>query len=167
MQENWIDIKGYEGKYKISNTAKVVSMNYNNTHKPKLLKPKINKKGYLEVKLSINNKTKDFMLNRLVIEHFTDFKLTKNIIVLYKDNNPLNCSLDNLYYTSRGKYQEFTYDKGNRKRTMVEFEGQKIPIKALPLENNVDCGVVLSRLVRGWSVEEAIAVPKGVFNVKK
>ena len=167
MQEEWVDIKGYNGKYKISNTAKVVSMNYNNTNKPKLLKPKINKKGYLEIKLSIKDKAKDFMLNRLVIEHFTDFKLTKNIIVLYKDNDPTNCSLDNLYYTTRGKYQEFTYDRGKRKRTIVEYEGEFLPIKNLPLENGVDTNIVKKRLERGWGVEEAISVPKGVLNVKK
>jgi len=167
MKEVWIDVAGYKGKYQVSNTGKARSMNYNNTHTIKKLKPKVNRQGYLEVKLSINNKTKDFMLARLVIEHFTDFKLTKNIIILYKDNDPTNCSLDNLYYTTRGKYQEFTYDRGNRKRTIVEFEGKKIPIKELPLENDVDCGAVLSRLSRGWSVEEAIAVPKGVLNVKK
>lgn len=163
MEEVWENINGFEGKYQISNTGKARSMNYNNTHTVKELKPKINKQGFLEVKLSIHNKTKNFMLARLVIEHFTDFKLHKNIIILYKDNDPQNCSLDNLYYTTRGKYQEFTYDKGNRKRTIIEFEGKKIPIKELPLENNVDCGAVLSRLSRGWSVEEAIAVPKGVF----
>lgn len=103
------------------------------------------------------------MLNRLVIEHFTDFKLDKNIIVLYKDNDPTNCNLDNLYYTSRGKYQEFTYDKGKRKRTIVEYEGVKMPIKNLPFENGIDEDVARRRINEGWSVEEAIAVPKGVI----
>lgn len=102
------------------------------------------------------------MLNRLVIEHFIDFKLDKNIIVLYKDNDSMNCSLDNLYYTSRGKYQEFTYDKGKRKRIIVEYEGIKTPIKNLPFENGVDTETARDRLNKGWSVEEAIAVPKGV-----
>lgn len=103
------------------------------------------------------------MVTRLVIEHFTDFKLNKNIVVLYKDNDPTNCSLDNLYYTSRGEYQEFTYDKGKRKRIIVEYEGVKMPIKNLPLENGVDTHTVRNRLNEGWSVEEAIAVPKGVI----
>lgn len=56
--EEWTDIKGYEGKYIISNTGKVVSLNYNNTGKPKESKLKINKYGYNEVKLSKNNKAK-------------------------------------------------------------------------------------------------------------
>ena len=34
MKEEWTNIKSYEGKYIISNTGKVVSLNYNNTGKP-------------------------------------------------------------------------------------------------------------------------------------
>jgi hypothetical protein len=163
LKEEWKDIKGYENKYQISNTGKVKSLNFNNTKKEKILTPKINKQGYLEIKLSKDNKTKDFMVNRLVIEHFTNFKLNKNIIVLYKDNNPINCSLNNLYYTTRGEYQEFTYDKGKRKRIIVEYRGIKMPIKNLPFENGVDVDITRNRLSEGWSVEEAIAVPKGVI----
>ena len=36
--ETWVDIKGFEGKYQISNQGHVISLNYNNTGKPKLLK---------------------------------------------------------------------------------------------------------------------------------
>lgn len=164
MIEEWRDIKGYENKYQVSNQGNVRSLNFNNTGKPGNLKPKINKQGYLEVKLSKNNKTKDFMVTRLVIEHFTDFKLNKNIVILYKDNDPTNCSLDNLYYTSRGEYQEFTYDKGKRKRIIVEYQGEKMPIKFLPFENGINADIARRRLNEGWSVEEAIAVPKGVLN---
>ena len=38
--EEWKDIIGYDGKYQISNTGKVRSMNYNNTGKVKELKLK-------------------------------------------------------------------------------------------------------------------------------
>lgn len=37
MIEIWKDIKGYNGNYKISNTGKVMSMNYKMTGKPKLM----------------------------------------------------------------------------------------------------------------------------------
>ena len=116
MQEIWKNIVNYEGKYQISNTGKVKSMNYNNTNIIKELKPKINKQGFLEIKLSIHNKTKDFMLNRLVIEHFTNKKISKNDIVMYKDGNKENNDLDNLYLITRGQRQEFTYNNGKRKR---------------------------------------------------
>ena len=48
--EIWKDILGYEGKYQVSNTGKVRSMNYNNTGKIRELKLKLNKYGYYEVK---------------------------------------------------------------------------------------------------------------------
>lgn len=44
MEEKWVDIKGFEGKYKLSNKGRVISTNYNNTGQPKLLKIKKNKK---------------------------------------------------------------------------------------------------------------------------
>ena len=47
--EEWKDIKGYDGKYRLSNTGKVESTNYNNTGKPKELKLKRNKYGFNEV----------------------------------------------------------------------------------------------------------------------
>ena len=37
MQELWKDIKGYEGKYQVSNFGRVKSLNYNNTNQEKIL----------------------------------------------------------------------------------------------------------------------------------
>ena len=50
--EIWKDIEGYEGKYQVSNTGKVKSLNYNNSGQEKKKKKKINRYGYNEVKLS-------------------------------------------------------------------------------------------------------------------
>ena len=36
MREEWKDIKGYEGKYMVSNTGKVKSLNYNRTGKERI-----------------------------------------------------------------------------------------------------------------------------------
>ena len=59
-KEVWVDIIGYDGKYQLSNTGKVRSMNYNNTGKIKELKKKLNKSsGCYEVKLSKNNIAKE------------------------------------------------------------------------------------------------------------
>ena len=160
MKEEWRNIIGYEN-YEVSNTGKVKSKNYNNTGLPKELKPKINKQGYLEISLSKNNKAKYFMLNRLVIEAFTNFKLNKNIIILYKDKNPLNCSLDNLFYTTRGKYQEFTYDKGKRKVLTMEYEGKKINIKQISKITGICRKTIASRIKNGWNSYEVLEVPKG------
>ena len=55
MTEIWRDILNYENKYQVSNLGNVRSLNYNNTGKPRNLKPKLNKNGYYEIKLCKNN----------------------------------------------------------------------------------------------------------------
>lgn len=165
MKEKWLDIVGYNGKYKVSNTGKIKSLNYNNTGKEKILKPKVNKGGYLEIKLSIHDKKKDFQLARLVLETFTDIPLTKNIIILYKDGNKENCSLENLYCTTRGAYQEFTYDRGNRPVKYVEYYGKKTTVKELSKITNNSTKTIRRRLRNGWNAYEC-EIPKGEGNGK-
>lgn len=75
MKEYWKSVNGYENKYEVSNTGKLRSLNYNNTHTIKELKPKINKQGYLEISLSLNNKRRDYILSRLIFTTFTNITL--------------------------------------------------------------------------------------------
>ena len=154
MDEIWADIKGYEGKYQISTGGHAKSLNYNRTGKEKILKPKVNKNGYLEITLSKGNKTKHFQLARLVLETFTGIHLTKNIIILYKDGNKENCSLENLYCTTRGVYQEFTYDRGRRKQIYVEYYGKKVTVKELAKITNNSKETIRKRLEEGWNAYE-------------
>lgn len=70
--EIWKDIKGYEGKYKVSNKGRIKSLNYQNSKKEKLLHLRIGKKrrGYLDVMLSSKNVQKRYKIHRLVAEAF-------------------------------------------------------------------------------------------------
>lgn len=68
--EIWKDIKGYEGKYQISNMGRVKSLNYNKTGKAQLLKPISNSKGYLYVCLWHNNTYIREYIHRLVALSF-------------------------------------------------------------------------------------------------
>lgn len=70
MNEIWKDIKGYEGLYQISNLGNVKSLNYRNTDEEKILKQIKHSKGYLQVGLCKNGKTKKYTTHRLVAEHF-------------------------------------------------------------------------------------------------
>lgn len=69
MNEIWKDIKGYEGLYQVSNLGNVKSLCNNKTRKEKILKPK-QRKGYLYVGLCKNGKVKQYLVHRLVAEHF-------------------------------------------------------------------------------------------------
>ena len=60
----------YEGLYKISNWGKILSLNYKNTGKAKLMNPSTNTDGYFFVILSKNKETKTCLVHRLVAEAF-------------------------------------------------------------------------------------------------
>lgn len=66
MEEIWVDIKGYEDKYKISNTGKVFSKTRN---KEKSLFQRV-KNGSYYVGLDKNGGTYTFRIDKLLYEHF-------------------------------------------------------------------------------------------------
>ena len=73
MKEIWKDIEDYEG-YQVSNFGRVRSLDRYDGRgwwiKGRILKPIMDKKGYLTVGLSKNNQRKTFKVHRLVALHF-------------------------------------------------------------------------------------------------
>ena len=67
MEEIWKPIMGYEGLYEVSNLGRVKRLKKD---KEFILKPIINKFGYLHVSLSKNNIVKNYRIHRLVAETF-------------------------------------------------------------------------------------------------
>lgn len=160
--EIWEDINEFEGKYVISTKGYVKSLNYNNTGKPKILKPKVNKQGHLEITLNKNDKHYYRMVARLVIETYTNLKLTKNDIIMYKDNDKTNCSLENMYIISRGKRQELTYDRDRRYRPKYEYYGEILPTKEIAKRNNIEPKQIRSRMNNlYWNIYESAEIPLG------
>ena len=60
----------YEGLYKVSNFGRILSLNYKNTGKAKLMTPVERKDGYFQVGLSKNGEYKKRLVHRLVAETF-------------------------------------------------------------------------------------------------
>lgn len=163
MIDIWKDIKGFEGKYQISLEGEVKSLNYNNTKKEKILKPKINKQGHLEVTLNKNNKHYYRMVSRLSIETFANIKLTKNDIIMYKDDDKTNCAFKNLYIISRGKRQELTYDLDHRYKPVYDYYGEILSTKEIAKMNNIDSKTIRNRMNKlYWNIYEAAEIPKGI-----
>lgn len=70
-KEIWKDIKGYEGKYQISNFGRVKSLPRNGTiNKERILKTKLTKFGYERVYLRNKNTRTWFLIHRLVAMYF-------------------------------------------------------------------------------------------------
>ena len=103
------DIKGYEGQYAITMSGRVWSYKSN-----KFLKPYKEQDGYLRVSLRTPGERipKKFKVHRLVAEAFIP-NLDNQPQVGHIDDNPLNNSWDNLYWTNPknnnnyGKHREF------------------------------------------------------------
>ena len=91
-KELWKDIKDYEGHYQVSNLSRVKSIKFG---KERILKPVIDRHGYLLVSLWKNNKQKTYKVHRLVAEAFipNPYNLPQ---VNHKDENPLNNNVNNL-----------------------------------------------------------------------
>ena len=90
MNEEWRDIKGYEGKYQVSNLGRVYSY-----HKRDFLSLNTRKDGRLQVSLCKNGVNKMFKVHRLVAEAFI---LNPNNLpqINHRDENPKNNSIENL-----------------------------------------------------------------------
>lgn len=159
----WKDIKDFEGKYQISTEGEVKSLNYNNTGKEKILTPKINKQGHLEVTLNKNDKHYYRMVSRLVLETYTNLKLTKNHIIMYKNGDKTKCALDNLYVISRGKRQEITYDLDRRYRPKYEYYGELLPTKEIAKRTGIDSKTIRRRITTlYWNIYEC-EIPVAIY----
>ena len=100
--EKWKDIRGFEGKYAVSDHGRV-------KHLPDghILKPRIHTHGYLRVNL----KKKDYYIHRLVANAFLfDVKPEVNHIDLNKTNN----NVSNLEWCTRGENIAHGYKMGSR-----------------------------------------------------
>lgn len=70
MREIWRDIRGYEGKYQVSNLGNARSLNYKNTKRINLLKPNKLVKGYRAFRLCKDGVYTYHYVHRLVWETF-------------------------------------------------------------------------------------------------
>ena len=111
MNEEWRDIKGYEGKYQVSNLGRVKSLNYNKTGVEGYIAAE-NSRGYLRVGLSKKGKRKMFSVHRLVAETFIP-NPNNYSQVNHKDENKQNNKVDNLEWCTP-KYNS-NYGTHNKK----------------------------------------------------
>ena len=78
--EIWKPIAELQNLYEVSNFGRVRSVarstlhsdGKTTTHKSRILKQQVNKKGYYRVKITVARKPKSFIVHRLVAQHFID-----------------------------------------------------------------------------------------------
>lgn len=97
--EIWKDIKGYEGKYQISNLGQVKSLGNDRSKKEKIRKLNKRKDGYLQVKLWKNGTYKMFKIHQLVAIAFVPNPDNKTDVD-HIDTNRSNCHVSNLRWST-------------------------------------------------------------------
>ena len=116
--EEWRDIKGYEGKYKISSYGKVKSLKHKDE---KLLKPSYDKDGYKQVILCDNGKDKKWFIHRLVAIHF--LPNPNNLPqVNHKDEDKANNVVENLEWCTC----KYNINYGTAKNKKAKSQGRQV-----------------------------------------
>ena len=151
LVEMWKPIMGYEEVYEISNLGRVRSLDrWVKTgrgglqfREGKILKPKIDKYGYLTLGLSKKGKSKWFTIHRLVAIHF--ISNPDNLPqVNHIDEDKTNNRVDNLEWCD----MEYNCNYGTRNKRMkdkqVNDKKKSKPVIQLTLNNEI-IGLYLSR----------------------
>ena len=100
--------------YYISNLGRIKNIKNNN-----LLEGSLNKEGYKRCTLRVNNKSKSFLIHKLVYFTFNNIEEKDGYVINHKDGNKINNKLENLEYISNsenvlhGKYK-LNSEKGKK-----------------------------------------------------
>lgn len=92
--------------------------------------------GYLYTNLTIEGKTVQRRLHRLVAEHFLE-NPNNYPYVGHKDNNKANCHVDNLYWTTASENTKKAYDDGLARNAKGYEDSQSKPIYVFDLQGKL------------------------------
>lgn len=124
QQEEWRDIKGYEGIYQVSNMGRVKSLPHRHKNrcsyymtKERILSMRVcgTQREYLAVMLCVDNIHKQFKIHRLVAEAFIPNPNNYKEIN-HKDENKANNNVENLEWCTRS--YNVNYGRGKEKRVL-------------------------------------------------
>ena len=117
LKEEWKDIEGWEGYYKISNLGRVLSV------KRGIFKvfDESNRRGYLRVQLCNNEKKKKYFVHRLVAKAFVEGYFDGADVNHIDFDRKNNCS-DNLEWVTKSQNSKWTADAGRMTGAFKEKE---------------------------------------------
>lgn len=102
VDETWLPVPGYEGKYRVSSLGRVFSEPRPHARGGGIIHPRLKKRGYLTVVLSRDAKTEMRGVHQLVALAFLGPRPEKHE-VRHLDGDPLNNRLTNLAYGTRSQ----------------------------------------------------------------
>lgn len=95
ITEKWVDVKGYEALYQVSNLGNVKSFKHT---KERIMKKPL-RSGYESVQLINDIGAKNIRVHRLVAINFIECK-SEGMVVNHKDGNKRNNCVDNLEWVT-------------------------------------------------------------------
>lgn len=136
--EQWKDIEGFEGYYQVSNLGRIMSLDREvdgksggvRIIKGKVLKPDVNRGGYLQINLSKGNKQKKFSVHRLVYTAFCG-EIPEGMQINHLDEDKTNNRLENLNLMTSKENVNF----GTRTERAAKSKSK--PVIALDEDGNV------------------------------
>ena len=99
MEEIWKDIKGYEGRYLVSNLGRILSLHYEGHDHQKIMRQSQHHTGYLIVHLRNKESRKTKLVHTLVATAFIPNPDQKKY-VNHIDGNKTNNCVDNLEWVT-------------------------------------------------------------------
>lgn len=142
--EEWKDIKGYEGKYQVSNFGRVKSLWFeHNTfngikkiQKEKILSQREDNLGYVSYGLFKNGKPKRVRAHKLVVEAFIG-SIPKGLVVNHINGIKSDNRVENLEICTYSHNTKEAFRLGIIKYGFGELSHRAKIINQLDLENNV------------------------------
>lgn len=147
--EIWKPVKGYEGKYEISDYGRVRSLNYRNHGGMNILKTSVNHAGYLTVILTSNFERHKKRIHRLVYEAFVaplpsynpqkngnSFFEVNHIDEDKKNNRPWNLELithtENVRHGTAIKRKSISQTNGKKSKKVYQYTLDGVLAKIWP-----------------------------------
>lgn len=157
MTEEWRDIKDYEGLYQVSNLGEIKNKKTN-----RILKPEINRDGYLVLNLYKDKKHKLRPVHRLVAEAFI-LNIENKPQVNHIDGDKTNNKVENLEWITAKDNILHSYGKLNRKGISIN----KKKMGEHPQARKVNQYDLEGNFIKCWScikeATQALKIPEGMI----
>ena len=146
--ENFVDIHGYEGLYKVNNRGEILSV-----RSWKLLKAGRNSHGYMTVSLTKNGKSKTYKVHRLVAIAFIP-NPNNYPYINHKDEDKTNNNVENLEWCSH----KYNLNYG----TAIERRSEAIKLSPLKQRKAVVQLSLLGEFVKEYRSTKEAAEETGI-----